>query len=192
MQQGRERDDIVGVLQPRLRDFIFVRAALRDDVMILIAAARTAKSFDEECYIRRVLDEITVARKFLIIATHLKFFEAVWTVLDKFDSGVGIDFEFSEFGNRVGHIDQRCRIGCEPDTRYRIYQKLCSQAKHRKRFGPQRTPCFNSLDALYDVLRDYCFRPILRTKLSATSAFRSGRPTGMLGIVGARLAKFIS
>src|SRR5580700_4953202 len=39
MQQGRERDDIVGVLQPRLRDFIFVRAALRDDVMILIAAA---------------------------------------------------------------------------------------------------------------------------------------------------------
>ena len=94
MQQGRERDDIVGVLQPRLRDFIFVRAALRDDMMILIAAARTAKSFDEECHIRRVLDEITVARKFLIIATHLEFFEAIWAVLDKFDSGVGIDFEF--------------------------------------------------------------------------------------------------
>jgi hypothetical protein len=46
MQQGRERDDIVGVLQALRRDFNFVRAALRDDVMILIAAARTAKSLD--------------------------------------------------------------------------------------------------------------------------------------------------
>ena len=113
-------------------------------------------------------------------------------MLDKFDRCVGVDLEFFEFGNGVGHIDQRCRIGCEPDTRHRIYQKLGSQAQRRKRFGPQRTSCFDALDALYDVLRDYCFRPILRTKLSATSAFRSGRPTGMLGIVGARLAKFIS
>src|SRR5580692_7037712 len=100
MQQRRERDDIVGVLQLLLRNF-GVRAALGDDVMILIAAARTAKPLDYKCYIRRVLDEIAIARKFLIIATHLKFFEAVWAVFYKLDRCVGVDLELFEFGNRV-------------------------------------------------------------------------------------------
>jgi hypothetical protein len=62
MQQGRERDNIVGVLQLLLRNFSFVRATLCDDVMILITAAGAAKSFEEKCYVRRVFDELVVAR----------------------------------------------------------------------------------------------------------------------------------
>src|SRR4029077_14136458 len=97
MQQRREWDNIIGVLQLLLRDFS-VRAALRDDVMILIAAARSAKPLDYKCYIRRFLDEIAIARKFLIIATHLKFVEAIWAVFYKLDRCVGVDLELFEFG----------------------------------------------------------------------------------------------